>query len=144
MSYFENPTGKPSEAGRMVAIDSDLPALQLASGLSARPLLGHNLMASFVRYEADAAAPRHSHVEEQLFVVLEGELELELDGDVRRMRPGDAALIPAWAPHSVRASNGPAYQLDVFSPPRAALLAIMADAELGHAKRVGEPDVESK
>lgn len=124
-SYFGEPLEKAAEPGRLVEIDSDLPALELAPGLTCRPLAGRGLLGSFVRYEPHSEAPRHAHVEEQLFVVLEGELEMDLDGEVRRMRPGDAALIPAWVPHSVRSLDGPAYQLDVFSPPRAALLALL-------------------
>ncbi len=123
--YFGEPAGKPAEPGRVVAIDADLPALELAPGLTARPLAGRNLLGSFVRYQPRSLAPRHAHEEEQLFVVLEGELELDLDGQVRRLRPGDAALIPSWVPHSARSLDAPAYQLDVFSPPRKALLALL-------------------
>ena len=59
-------------------------------------------------------------------MVLEGEIELELSGERRIMRPGDAALIPAWVPHSARSFSGGAYQLDVFSPPRKAMLDLIA------------------
>ena len=123
--YFDQPTGKAEEPGRFAAIDDLEPVLELAPGISTRPLIGSKLLASFVRYEPDAVAPLHSHAEEQLFVVLEGQLELQLDTERRLMRPGDAALIPAWVPHSVRAVSGPAYQLDVFSPPRAAMLELI-------------------
>jgi quercetin dioxygenase-like cupin family protein len=124
--YFEEPTGEPDAQGRFVSVEAELPALELGPGLTSRPLVGTNLLGSFVRYEANAGAPRHAHEEEQLFVVLEGELEMELGGETRRLRPGDAALIPAWVPHSVRSLGGPAYQLDVFSPPREALLKLLA------------------
>ncbi len=120
--YFDQPTGKAEEPGRFAPIDELEPVLELAPGISSRPLIGSKLLASFVRYEPDAVAPLHSHAEEQLFVVLDGQLELQLDTERRLMRTGDAALIPAWVPHSVRAVSGPAHQLDVFSPPRAALL----------------------
>ena len=43
----------------------------------------------------------------------------------RRVRAGEAALIPPWVPHTVRALDQPAYQLDVFSPPRKAMLAML-------------------
>ena len=44
-----------------------------------------------------------------------------------RLRPGDAVLIPAWVPHSVRSTGGAVYQLDVFSPPRRALLKLLEE-----------------
>ena len=120
--YFDQPAQEPAEPGRFVSIEALEPVLDLAAGLTSRPLVGNNLLGSFVRYKPDSVAPLHSHVEEQLFVVLEGEIELELSGERRMMRPGDAALIPAWVPHSARSFSGGAYQLDVFSPPRKALL----------------------
>ena len=125
ITYFEPPSGAPTEPGRYVRIDADLPALDFAPGLTLRPLVGRNLLTSFVRYEPHAEAPLHAHEEEQVFIVLEGEIELELDGERRLMRPGDAALIPAFVPHAARAQDGPAYQIDVFSPPRRALLDIL-------------------
>lgn len=127
--YFDDATEEPVEPGRTFNADADLRPLTLGPGLTARPIVGRNLLGSFVRYEAGAEAPRHAHVEEQLFLVLEGELELDLGGDIRTMRPGDAALIPSWVPHGVRAVNGPAYQVDVFSPPRQALLALLEALE---------------
>ena len=122
MDYFGKATQKPTAAGRMVSIESDLPEVELAPGVRSRPLVGANLLASFVRYDPRSAAPLHAHTEEQVFIVVEGELEMTLGGEVRVMRAGDAALIPAWVEHSVRSLDAPAYQIDVFSPPRQALL----------------------
>jgi quercetin dioxygenase-like cupin family protein len=124
--YFGRPAGEPGEPGLFLHIADLEPVLELAPGITTRPIVGTNLLASFVRYEPNAVAPLHSHVEEQLFMVFEGEIELELSGERRVLRPGDAALIPAWVPHSARAVGGPAYQLDVFSPPRRAMLDMIA------------------
>jgi quercetin dioxygenase-like cupin family protein len=124
--YFGRPAGEPGEPGLFLHIADLEPVLELAPGITTRPIVGTNLLASFVRYEPNAVAPLHSHVEEQLFMVFEGEIELELSGERRVLRPGDAALIPAWVPRSARAVGGPAYQLDVFSPPRRAMLDMIA------------------
>jgi quercetin dioxygenase-like cupin family protein len=115
----------PEEPGRFVRIDADLEALDFAPGLVARPLSARNLLTSFVRWEPHSEAPRHAHEEEQVFVMLEGEVELELDGVRRLLRPGEAAVIPAFVPHAARTFDSPAYQLDVFSPPRRALLQLL-------------------
>jgi unsaturated pyranuronate lyase len=123
--YFAEATGVPQESGRFVTIETDLPGLDFLPGLVFRPLVGRNLMASFVRYEPNTLAPVHAHEEEQLFIVLEGEIELEIDGEKRRLRPGDAAHIPAFVPHSARSFDAPAYEVDVFSPPRRALLEML-------------------
>jgi quercetin dioxygenase-like cupin family protein len=119
--YFSAPSERPTQAGAYHRVD-DLPIVEILSGLTLRPVQGTNIMVSFARYEPHAEAPRHAHVEEQIFVMLEGELEMDLDGDVRTMRPGDVALIPSWVPHRVSAGPEPASQLDIFSPPRQGLL----------------------
>jgi quercetin dioxygenase-like cupin family protein len=125
--YFAVPTERPVRDGKFVRIES-LDGFELAPGLTLRPVVGENVMLSFARYEPHAEAPLHAHVEEQLFVVLEGEFEVELGGETRTLGVGDAALIPSWVPHRVRAGAEPAYQLDVFTPPRQGLLDRMAAA----------------
>jgi quercetin dioxygenase-like cupin family protein len=129
--YFGAPRMRPTEAGAYRRVD-DLPIVEILSGLTLRPVLGTNMMLSFARYEPHAEAPRHAHVEEQIFVMLEGELEMDLDGEVRTMRPGDIALIPSWVPHRVRAGPEPASQLDIFSPPRQGLLDRLPNPEAGY------------
>jgi quercetin dioxygenase-like cupin family protein len=111
------------------------PLLELAPGITSRPLVGTNLLASFVRYEPDASAPLHSHSEEQLFVVLDGEIELQLGDERRLMRSGEAALIPAWVMHSARSMSDAAHQLDVFSPPRQAMLDLIAMSQATATRR---------
>ena len=132
--YFGAPRERPTQAGAYRRVD-DLPIVEILSGLTLRPVLGTNMMLSFARYEPYAEAPRHAHVEEQIFVMLEGELEMDLDGEVRTMRPGDIALIPSWVPHRVRAGPEPASQLDIFSPPRQGLLDRLPAPEPGEGER---------
>jgi quercetin dioxygenase-like cupin family protein len=131
--YFGAPVGTPTEPGRFVRID-ELEAYELAAGLLTRPLLGAGVMASFARYEPNSEAPLHAHVEEQLFVVLDGQFEVELNGELRTMTILDAAVIAPWVPHRVVAGPEGGYQLDIFCPPRQGLLDLIA------ARGDDEPD----
>ncbi|GAC1656839.1 MAG: hypothetical protein NVS9B1_13140 [Candidatus Dormibacteraceae bacterium] len=126
-SYFEAATGTPTAPGRIIRTEVDLPSVQLAPGLRCHALVGDRMLASFVRYEPNSIAPLHAHEEEQIFICVEGELEITLGAEVRRVGPGDAALIPAWVPHTVRSFDAPAFQIDVFSPPRKAMLALLEE-----------------
>lgn len=119
--YFEAPTEEPKAPGRYVHVDH-VSTIELPGGPVLRPVVGEGVMVSFARYEPHTEAPLHAHAEEQVFVMLEGELEMELGGEVRIMRPGDVAVIPPWVAHRVRAGEQPAYQLDVFCPPRRGVL----------------------
>lgn len=126
--YFSTPVGDPTQAGRFVDV-AELPTFELAAGLSVQPLLGNGAMVSFVRYEPGAEAPLHAHVEEQIFIVIEGEFEVELGEEVRKVSSGQVALIPSWVPHRVTAGPEPAFQLDIFCPPRQGLLDMLAAAQ---------------
>ncbi|MEP7024095.1 MAG: cupin domain-containing protein [Actinomycetota bacterium] len=121
--------GTPAGPGRYVNVDSIKP-VEFLPGLGFRPVLGHRSLTNFVNYEPDTEAPRHVHEEEQMVIVLEGELIFDLDGDVRTMRKGDVAIVPSWVPHGAHTAETPCLQLDVFTPPRESLLAL-ARAQAG-------------
>jgi quercetin dioxygenase-like cupin family protein len=42
------------------------------------------------------------HDEDELLMLVEGDLELEIEGRVKRLQAGDEVLIPAGAMHTVR------------------------------------------
>jgi mannose-6-phosphate isomerase-like protein (cupin superfamily) len=55
---------------------------------------------------AGGATQRHYHgASEEIYFVLEGEGELEIDGERRHVGPGDAVLIPAGAWHEIVATS---------------------------------------
>jgi mannose-6-phosphate isomerase-like protein (cupin superfamily) len=54
--------------------------------------------------EPGRATDRHYHARtEEIYFLLEGQGDLELDGERRRVGPGDAILIPPGARHQIRA-----------------------------------------
>jgi mannose-6-phosphate isomerase-like protein (cupin superfamily) len=54
---------------------------------------------------AGHATQRHQHREtEEIYMLLDGEAELEIDGEVRHVSAGDAILIPAGAWHQITAT----------------------------------------
>jgi quercetin dioxygenase-like cupin family protein len=60
---------------------------------------------TFAHYEFDKGASIHEHFhpEEEVYEVLEGELEITIDGAVQIARPGLVAIVPPNVRHSVRA-----------------------------------------
>jgi mannose-6-phosphate isomerase-like protein (cupin superfamily) len=56
--------------------------------------------------EPDQATERHYHrATEEIYLVTKGSGLMEVDGDTRAVRPGDAILIPAGAWHTLE-NNG--------------------------------------
>jgi quercetin dioxygenase-like cupin family protein len=132
--------GEPAGEGRFVSLEAIEP-LRFKDGLTFRPVLGDNVLVNHVSYEPNVEAPAHVHVEEQIVLVLEGELRFWIAGlEPRTMRPGDMAVIPSWVEH--RALSGPngCRQLDVFQPPRMQLLAALK-AEPGERGAPPSPPV---
>ena len=71
--------------------------------------------------EPGQATERHYHARtEELYVLLDGEGEMEVDGDRRRVGPGEAILIPPGAWHQIRAEGSvPLRFLCCCAPPYA-------------------------
>ena len=64
------------------------------------------------------ATERHYHAEtEELYVLLDGEGEMEIEGERREVGPGDAILIPAGAWHQIRAGADELRFLCCCAPP---------------------------
>ncbi len=78
-------------------------------------LQGADRQGVFFVLEPGASVPEHSHGPQWGFV-LEGELELTVDGRTRRLGPGDGYEIAAGQPHSA-VSPGGARVFDLFADP---------------------------
>jgi quercetin dioxygenase-like cupin family protein len=77
------------------------------------------------------------HEEEQIVIVIDGEFTFDLDGDVRVMRKGDVAVVPAWVPHGAWTTDSHCVEIDVFCPPRQSLLKLAA-AQAEEAEQAGQ------
>lgn len=128
--------GEPAGTGRYVNVDA-LDPVEFVPGLGFRPVLGERAMANFVSFEPATTAPRHVHEEEQIVIVVDGEFTFDLDGDVRTMRRGDVAVVPAWVPHGAWTTDSRCLEIDVFCPPRESLLKL-AEAHAAAPGTTGE------
>ena len=75
----------------------------------------HSASMTFAHYEfvRGASIHEHSHPQEEVYEVIEGELEVTIDGVAQIARPGVVAIIPGGVRHSVKAlTNGRAIIVD--------------------------------
>ncbi|HYW26367.1 MAG TPA: cupin domain-containing protein [Terriglobales bacterium] len=65
----------------------------------------HSEHLTFVYYEVAPGAQvhPHRHENEEVWNVVEGELEMTVDGATTVLRPGEAAVVPADVEHAARA-----------------------------------------
>jgi quercetin dioxygenase-like cupin family protein len=90
----------------MAFIDTkDLPVLHKRPGWRGR--LFHSTSNTFVWWEFDAGAEihQHAHEQEEVWHVIDGELEVTVAGSTRRCGPGTVAMIPPNTPHGVRVAR---------------------------------------
>jgi quercetin dioxygenase-like cupin family protein len=88
----------------MPVIDtSELKVIERLPGWRAR--IFNSASMTFAHYEFDAGATihAHSHEQEEVWNVIEGELELTIDGLAQVARPGVVAIVPPDTAHAVRA-----------------------------------------
>jgi quercetin dioxygenase-like cupin family protein len=65
----------------------------------------HSSSMTFAHYDfmRGAAIHEHFHPQEEVYEVIEGELEVTIDGVTQIARPGFVAIVPSGARHSVKA-----------------------------------------
>ena len=91
---------------------------QLAPGVNLNLAWGDKLMLSVVELEPGSTVPMHSHPHEQAGIVLEGEFDLTIGGETKRVRKGDMYIIPGGVEHAVFTGAVRAIALDIFHPVR--------------------------
>ncbi len=129
-AYFDPGDGVGRVGRREASIThmDDLASYEIAKGLFFRPVFSENLSLNFVTFPSDSGFPSHVHPEEQISIVREGEMEIEIGGTWRTVRPGDVIVFPPNVPHAGRTTESGCRLIDVFSPPRTGIREVIAGA----------------
>jgi len=75
----------------------------------------HSEKMTFAHYDfvKGASIHEHYHPQEEVYEVIEGELEVTIDGRAEIARPGTVAIVPGGVKHSIRAlTDGKAIIVD--------------------------------
>ncbi len=98
----------------------DLPREELNPLIGRRLITGDQMMIAQVYIAKGGIVPQHSHENEQLTYILEGNLRLWLGADgteVVDVGAGEVLHIPAHVPHRAEALED-TLDVDIFHPPR--------------------------
>ena len=99
---------------------SELPEEEVLPGVRRQRLDTEQMTVIRYVYSPGSIFPTHSHPEEQVTMVLSGEIEFDLEGTRVRAGPGSAIVVPPGVPHGARVLGEVVVDtLNVLSPRRA-------------------------
>lgn len=91
---------------------------QIFPGVSITTCAADKMMLSYVEIEPHAEVAEHSHLHEQVGMVLEGRAIFWIGGEEKTLGKGDRYRIPGHVKHRVKALDEPVKALDIFYPIR--------------------------
>lgn len=95
----------------------DLKPKELVTGITGYYAHGDSMSFGLVELEAGSSVPMHQHVQEQITYIIEGELDMVIDGQSCLLTPGMYQIIPSNTFHSAVAITA-CKVIDTFSPVR--------------------------
>ena len=101
----------------MQKVISEIKQRELAKGIKGRYFHTNAMTIGFVDIEKGAILPAHSHVHEQTTQIIEGQLEMTIDGVTQILEPGTITLIPSNVIHGANALTD-CKVVDIFCPVR--------------------------
>lgn len=82
---------------------NSLPVIERLPGWYGRYFHSRSLTFAHYEFTRGASIHEHSHPQEEIYEVIQGELEMTIDGVTNIVRAGLVAIVPAGVPHSVKA-----------------------------------------
>jgi len=99
------------------ALDSLAPQ-DLFDGYRARIYHGDEITLAVVEIAPHAQLPAHHHRNEQVGLLVHGELTFNINGERRTVGPGEGWVIPSEAVHDAMAGPDGAIVIETWAPPR--------------------------
>lgn len=100
----------------MDAIKNIVPK-ELAPGITGYYAHGEKITFGLVELKAGSSVPLHQHVQEQITYIVEGQLDMVIDGVSCLLTQGMYHVIPSNTPHAAIAKTD-CKVIDVFNPVR--------------------------
>jgi len=98
----------------MTFIDTNqLPVVERKPGWRGRYFDSPSMTFAHYEFDAGSSIHEHSHPQEEVWQIVEGELEITIDGVTKRVGPGFVGIVPSTARHAVKAiASGKAIIVD--------------------------------
>ena len=84
-----------------------VPAWEFREGVTLHAIGGEQVLLCRATYAPGLGVPRHRHDEcEQVVVILDGEVDVTVEDQTRRLGPGDVVVINRGMEHELRSEGG--------------------------------------
>ena len=113
-----NSSIKAKENGPIFSFPDDFKKKVLMPGAELNLVWGERLMISRATLQPGFTLKPHTHPQEQLGYIVEGETELVVGDEKRVLKGGDAFYAPSNVPHGGCVLNKPTTFIEFFTPPR--------------------------
>jgi quercetin dioxygenase-like cupin family protein len=107
-----------NEFGDIFSTVAETTPQRIWDGVTGRARYGNELTLAVVELEVGSVVPEHSHLNEQVGLLVEGNVTFRVVDDERKLLPGVSWCIPAHAPHEVHVGANQAVIIEAFAPPR--------------------------
>jgi unsaturated pyranuronate lyase len=95
----------------------NIPSKEPMPGITGYYAHGDKHTFGYVELKKGTIVPEHHHVHEQITYVIEGQLDMTIDGKLCSLKPGMVQIIPSNTPHGASAVLD-CKLIDTFSPTR--------------------------
>ncbi|MCL4322085.1 MAG: cupin domain-containing protein [Deltaproteobacteria bacterium] len=96
----------------------DIKPKEPVKGISIRSVYLEKAMLTRMEFEPGSVIPEHRHPHEQITYILEGKMDMIVDGVEKTVSMGDAVTIPSNVLHSARIPDEFTVAVDAWSPVR--------------------------
>ena len=86
---------------------NEVEPFEFVDGVTLHAIGGEQVLLCRVTYEPGKKVPLHAHEHtEQLMAIIEGELEMTIEGETRTLRPGDVVCVNRGLEHELYSEGG--------------------------------------
>jgi len=121
MSLIPSESGQAATAVASVAQHlnwTDIPVEHPAEGIERQMVVGERIMIVRFRFVPFLVTPEHTHMHEQMSLVVSGRVRFFVEGEERIASPGDVLHFPPNCLHGATMMDEEVVLIDIFSPIR--------------------------
>jgi quercetin dioxygenase-like cupin family protein len=120
---------RETREGALVTDWTKVPTEQVTEGIKRQMVVGENVMVCRFTFDPFVVTDVHSHLHEQVTLVVKGKVRFTIDGLTVIAAPGDVLHFPPHNEHGATMLDEEVVLIDIFSPIREDFLGVQFEVE---------------